>query len=470
MSPCPRAVLCAAAALLGGLAAAVGGGLPTLAALTVFALVALGAALPLAATRAVLLLALLLTPEVATGRTFGLDVHWSAGLTLPNFLLPALALPLLGGAWLAGQPVLPRPWPRLATGVLALLGWGVLTLLPPWFSGELGGAAGATVLAHVVKLALFVVLGLALGSGDSGWLLLAAVAIEAAMGLAQAAGWLPVFSPLAAGGGVVRATGSFYDANMYAVLVAWALLWLLSQPAGGRALRRWGGALLVLALAADLALASSRAGFLALAAGMLLLLAGGAVQPVARAALLLALCAALFPARTAQRLRSAAVTLQAAWRAPVVAPAAAAESSTRSRLDSMAEALRQIGAHPLLGLGFGRALYLGVAPRAAGPVRPPEARRFRGAQDMPLTVLAETGPIGLALFLWAFAAPLRRLRRARRDGRLPLLAGYAGLLAASLTLEVLWNARLLALVVMLTAGLAIGASPPLPAAPTPEAV
>jgi O-antigen ligase len=465
--------LSAAATVACGWAAVSGHAAWALAAIAAAGLASLGALLPPNATRAVLLLALILTPELPTGRTFGFDVHWSAGLTLPNFLIPALAVPLLAGAWIAGKPLLPRSWPRLALWLFALLAWGLLTLLPHWLAGQLGSFAGLTVLAHAAKLAGFVALGVLLAPTDDVWpllagrLLLAAMACESLIGLAQVASWLPVFSPLAHGA-TPRATGTFYDANMYAVLIAWALLWVLCQPLHPSGARRLGGLALASALAANLALASSRAGYLAFAVGVVFLALRGYTRPVVRAVALLLLLGVLFPARTWQRGRSAALAIAAAFQPRTVAPARPADASTRARLASMRQALRQVEAHPLFGLGFGRALYLGVPPISRGPVRPARAGRFRGAQDMPLTVLAEMGPIGLVLFLAAFLAPLRRLRQAQAGGRLPLLAGYAGLLAASLTLEALWNARLLALVVMLTAGVAAGVRPQ-PAATATEA-
>ena len=452
-------VLAAAA----GTAAAAGAGLPLALLAGCGALVALGAALPMGVVRAVILGALLLVPDVASGRNLGLLVHWSHGLTLSNFVVPALALPLLAGAWLAGRrllPVRPGRWPGLARWCYWLLAWCGLTLLVPWGAGGLSGAAQATLLGHLLKLALFVGLGVVLAAGvdrsdgsDGTTLrrvLFWSIVVNAVCGLGQAAGWLPVFSPLAqsaAGSGAgARATGLFYDANLYGVLAAWALLWVVCD---GDELGRWGQILLAVAVAGNLVAAGSRAGYLAFAAGCGVLLLYRCWRPVAMAAVVLLALGALFPVRSWQRIRAAVATADAVMAGPVANAAAAPhDAGTIERLGSMAQSLRQIAAHPLLGLGFGHALYLGVPDLGGGPVRRAN-ERFNGAQNMLLTILAETGPVGLVLFLITIAAPLRR---PRSPGELAMLAGFVGLLAACMTIEALWNTRLLALTVLLTAG------------------
>ncbi len=411
--------------------------------------------------RTLLLLALLFVPDIVSGHTLGLHIAWSQGLTLPNFIVPTLAVPALAYAWWSGHKLFPERWPGLATGMLALLAWSLLTLAPAWVSAgdvTLTRVGALSILAHAAKLGLFILLGVALAGGGEAWrrragkLLLVAIAVNAVLGLAQAARLVLALSPLARGP-MPRATGLFYDANLYAVTCAWALLWLLCQPTprGGR---RWAAYALVLAIAGNVVAADSRAGYAALAIGTLLLWWAGHRRATVRAAVLLLAILLLFPARSWQRVRSAAATLTEAGQSdPVRAPST--DASTRDRLESMQEALRQIARHPLLGLGYGRALYLGVpAIGGGGPVEP--ARPFRGAQNMFLTVWASTGPVGLLLLLAAVAAPLRWLDRARRHAAAPVLAGYGGLLAACCAQEALWNARLLALAIMLTAAAGIG--------------
>jgi len=441
-----------------------------MAALAVCALVVLGATVRSVLIRAILLLSLLLVPDLPSGQSLGLLVHWSAGLTLSNFIIPALGLPLMAGAWLAGKRLLARPWPGFATWSLLLLGWCLLTLAAPAVSGQVSGAQAATLLAHLAKLAVFLLLGVVLASPDDEWrqragtLLIVGIAGNDAIGLAQAAGWLTAFSPLAqaSAGNSARASGLFYDANMYGVLCAWALLWLLTcTPGAGlrdrRSFQSWraffGYTALVAATAANLLASESRAGFAALAAGAGILLWLGQRRAVARVVLLMVLAAALFPQRTWHRVSAALATLDSA--ASSAGPVGAhSDASTAQRLASMDQALHQIAAHPLLGLGFGRSLYLGVQQLGTGTVRPALQGDFQGAQNMGLTVLTETGPVGLLLFLLALAAPLRRLAPLARESSAAavMLAGFVGMLVACFTIEELWNARVLAQVVMLTAG------------------
>ncbi|MGH9393435.1 MAG: O-antigen ligase family protein, partial [Terriglobales bacterium] len=262
-------------------------------------------------------------------------------------------------------------------------------------------------------------------------------------------------------------SGAFYDANMYGVLCAWALLWLLDRGSRARTTSARAGHLaLIAATAVNLAAADSRAGYAALAAGAAVLLLLGRGRTVTRVALLALLVVIVFPQRSWDRVQASVATLEQALLQSTSAfsavPVRAADVPTAERLASMRQALRQIASHPLLGLGFGRSLYLGVPTLDSGAVRPPGQGAFQGAQDMGLTVLAETGPIGLALFLLALAAPVRELlRRARQaPAAAAMLAGFVGLLTACFTIEALWNARVLALVVVLTAGsVAIRRSP-----------
>lgn len=461
----PRAWLAAAAgaglAAVMAVAAAAGYGAMALAGVVGLLLTGLGAYCELSTTQAVILAALLFVPDAASGLTLGFTLPWSSGLTLTNFVIPALAAPLLAGAWLAGRRPLSRPWPGLATGSLLLLAWGMVTLAAAAAQGQAAGAL-ATVLAHWIKLVLFVVLGVALAAGDGAWqrraprLLLAAIVVNAAVGLAQMAGLVAGFSPLARGAGGARASGLFYDANMYGVLCAWALLWLVWRRTMDRR-GGWGWDALGLAVAVNLVGSGSRAGYGALAAGCGVLLLCRRPRPVARALVLLGALAVLFPLRSVQRVRSAVAAVEAAWAHRPVDAGSARDAGTSERLATMAESFQQIAAHPLLGIGFGRALYLGVPPaRPEDPVRA-GASPYRGAQNMLLTVWAAMGPLGLLLFLAAIATPLRELRPARGgEAALPMLAGFAGLLVASLTIEALWNARVLALVILLTAGAIAG--------------
>ncbi|MGH9475733.1 MAG: O-antigen ligase family protein [Terriglobales bacterium] len=450
---------CLMLAVLAGVLAATGAAAAMVILLGVGVLVWTGARLSWMDVQTILLAALLFVPDIASGKTFDLRITWSHGLTWSNFVVPALALPLLAGAWWSGRLLLPERWPGLACGLLALLAWLLLSLGAALVAGDaiLTRTGGLTVLAHAAKLALFVLLGVALSTGGTAWrqraerLLLGGIAINAAAGLAQAAGWIASLSPLAQSL-PPRATGLFYDANLYGVVSAWALLWLLCQPLP-HGWRGWAGTALTVAVAGSLLAAGSRAGYLACAAGCVVLACAGRRRAVARAAVLLTALALVFPARSWQRIHAAALTVDVLIQ-PSSTSVPAPDASTRQRLATMHQALRQIARHPWLGLGFGRALYLGVPGIGSGPLVP--TKPFRGAQNMFLTVAAAGGMVGLALLLLAVAAPLRLPDRARRWAVAPVLAGYAGVLTACLTQEALWNARLLALVVLLTAGIGVG--------------
>jgi len=438
--------------------AAAGWGRFELATLGALLLVLVGSQLPIARTRAIILATLLLVPDIPSGASAGFYVRWSRGLTLSNFVVPVVAVPLLLGATLAGNRIMPARWPGLARWCYWLLAWCLLTLLVPWARGEVSAAEGTTLLAHLGKLALFIWIGVAMAGELKEWrelqrVLYVGIVVNTVVGLMQAAGWLAVYSPLGElqPGLGVRVSGLFYDANMYGVLCAWALLWLASvQPAPGW--RRRTHLALLAGVAVNLLAAGSRAGYLALGAGAVVMAWYGGAQAVRRAATALVLLALVFPIESWQRLAAASETVRQSWEHQTVVEPDPNDVSTQERLTSMREALRQIARHPWLGLGFGRALYLGVPAISDGAsVRSAGEASFNGAQDMGLSVLAETGPIGLAMFLIAIAEPWRRLRPHFVDEDVARLAGFAGLLAACFTIEALWNTRLLALVVLLTA-------------------
>src|SRR6185437_10670758 len=102
---------------------------------------------------------------------------------------------------------------------LVLLGWCLLTLAVPLIGGQIQALQAATLLAHLLKLGMFLLFGVLLAAPDPDWrriaerLLIIGIVVNDAVGLAQAAGWLSAFSPLAqadAGAGT-RASGLFYD-------------------------------------------------------------------------------------------------------------------------------------------------------------------------------------------------------------------------------------------------------------------
>lgn len=412
---------------------------------------------------------LLLTPEFPLHTSLGLVVQWSDGLTLSNLLIPACGISVLAMAWLRGRRLFPAHG-RLSLVMFAgLLLWGAVTWLPWLLDGGLQGAALVSVVAHwgkllfIVALAGYVAACAARGRDRILAAFLLGMGINALIGLGQALNWFPVYSPLAAFGHGVRVTGTFYDANMYSALVALALVVCIAgaTEAAVPPRLRLGGMVVGVALAFNLALTASRAGYLALVTALLVLALLRCWKPLAwilLAAMAVSLC---FPARTMGRLRAALDP----------GPAAAVpDAAARARAESMHDSLYQYLSHPWLGLGFGRSLYLGVASRAgfdyagAIPLDPRQDHRFTGAQNMFLTVLAETGPVGLLLYLAWLAAVFRPFLRSAWPARLhgegtiaesrlarAMMAGLTGMVVASCTIELFLNVRVLGIVLVLAA-------------------
>jgi O-antigen ligase len=89
-----------------------------------------------------------------------------------------------------------------------------------------------------------------------------------------------------------------------------------------------------------------------------------------------------------------------------------ADLATDPRLRIWDEALRRIGEAPWVGRGFGR-----------GTLRSPEGAPRDGIQDpsqwhahnLFLNVMLSLGAVGLALFIWTWAAMARELARALRS-------------------------------------------------------
>ena len=470
-------------------------------ALAAVGVLALAATLPAAAV-ALAFLGLLLAPDFETTRTLGLRLPWSHGLTLSNFLLPALwALLLIGGL---GRPgIWPSlQWPPALRRTLGFLAWASLSLAPLFFAHALDRQEWVTVLGHLLKLGVYVVVAAGLvscfvvpaahlpvvaGRGrqpappvgravvrEGRWvcliLLLGGLGVNAGLALAQSRGTLPVFSPLAQAGDQLsaRATGTFYDANMFGSLLAFGLgptLSLLALRDLALSTRLGLGALAALFSTALLA-TGSRAALLSFAVVLVVFALRGA-----RRSLLCGVVCALALGAVAPR--AAWEHVGGAWDTVVGRPAALhPDDGTLRRLRSMQDGWRQFLAHPLLGQGFGHTLYIGVPSLAgrgfAGEVVPFHRADpgFSGAQNTVLTVLDELGPVGLVLFGSIWTVTLRELRptgnpavTAVREG---LRAGLWALLAASLTVELFYNARLLALLLVV---LATWSEPPVSTTP-----
>lgn len=417
----------------------------------------------------------LLTPDVPLHASLGLVVQWSRGLTFSNFLIPALTLPLMAWAWLRGGRLAPSPLPRCIVCFLLFLAWAAISWLPWLVDQGMGAGVSAigflSLLAHWSKLVLIVLLAAFVVEDVRGRLpgiipwFLAGMGLNGLLALLQLVHLLPVFSPLAGIDSTVRVTGAFYDANIYASLVAMALILTMACLSEARLTRlsRWSLLALALLLAANLVFAVSRAGYLTLLVGMAVLAGQRRWKPVACLAAGCLVLTMLFPLRTWGRIQNTVEVGLASVGWPIHS---LPDAATAARVTSMHDSLFQYARHPWLGLGFGRALYLGVPTR--GGLDYPGQRRldaqadrsFTGAQNMFLTILAETGPMGLIFYLGWLASLFLALRQrpsasaGASDGLEPALAagltaGLAGLVAAGCTLEIFLNARVLAIVLVL---------------------
>ncbi len=439
-------------------------------------------------------------PDMDSRRSFGLPLLWSHGLTLSNFLLPLLAIPLvLGDIWRRRREL---PWCSRAVFCLFLV--LPLSLTPVFLQAQLSRLQLITIGFHWLKLLGFVWLAgwmATMGARPMLRLLTAGLLLNAVVALLQCRGGLKAFSSLAEMGNIPRASGLLFDPNLFGTLAAATLMPLLAvsgwRAAGARDAashqvmasgeaqqRHFGQAMLAataVAVLAAIAWSASRAAFLGLLVGLSTLAALSH-----RTALLLAVAggvtlALLFPGRVANRVRAAVLATRT-----IVAGGTAKDAGTAERFQSMQDAWQQFRHARFGGLGFGHALYVGL-PSLAGVEFPTQALlrrrrslRFGGAQNSALTSLAETGVVGCSFFVlcWgAIAVQFWRLRRhqlraesALAAGGFPLppehrsqmnllslhrrlteaaLAALAALFAASLTNEVLLNARILGITLAL---------------------
>jgi len=344
--------------------------------------------------------------------------------------------------------------------VLAFGAWCVATVLlasPPWSSFE------ATAWRPVVVVWLVAATAAALTEQDlerTAAIWLGATAVASAWAVIQSFTGLdllfllhlrrePVVVPLD-WPGHVAATGLFNSRLTYA------------------------HALLVpLGLAGAFALRGSRA-VRAVALGAAALLGLGLVLSFARAAWWGALvAAAVLLVATRSRLLPllAAAALGAALLVPSVRGRMASGLSTSHNEDRFfiwARAREVIADHPVLGVGFG------AYPQVAGPYydrADPAFPMHTWCHDTPLSLAAETGPLGLGLYLWLWLAIYRVGWSAVRSGSrtaLGLLAGTLGLHTASLFHDVLYDGEV-AFALYLGGGLLVGLgmlSKPAPAPPS----
>lgn len=415
--------------------------------------------------RCLLAALLIATPDFPLHQSLGFHLLWSSGLTFSNFLLPVVTLPVLAGAWRTQQKMVPagafKVWRRWRGFLL----FAPLTLVSAYEFGHLAHGEAVLLLAHWIKLlGLCLLAGYILAGLEQARLrrnlirvLAAGMGVNLLLAAAQTRGWLAGFSPLALWTpGHYRASGTFYDANMFGCLAGFSLILLLPLTACWLSSKnpRSGGVWLGLGLAVmagAIAVTASRAAWLLVLAGCLGLLWRRRWLALSLALGLGLAWGFLFFHRVDRRIATAwqALDTHAVW--------SGADAGVVRRERSMRQAWEQWQIHPWLGLGWGRALDVGVPARGHSGWA---GRRFTGAQNQFLTVLAETGIIGLLMYGFMLAglpeawrmkpagtatSSTAVLERAWNDG---LFAGWLGLLTAACTLEIFYNARLWALLLL----------------------
>jgi hypothetical protein len=337
------------------------------------------------------------------------------GFASASWVWSVVPLALVAGALLAGLAARPSPMELWFLAVLAgLLVWTLVSSI--WSLDPTGSVLdGERLLLYVSAAAAFVLLA---RTGSRPGLLvgvLAAVAVLCIAGLADAAvGNDPIGVVTDDPGSDDRLAEPVGYANGMAVLAAMGTLLAvgLALPAPSRGLRAVCLALVPL-FVATLYLTFSRGGWLALALGLLALLALRMGSLDRR--IVLGVCAVLLVAVTA-----AGFAFARSFAAPTATPAGGAERlrtlSGSSRADYWRVALRAVEDEPLLGSGSGSYRRLWYRNRS-------EPQPARDAHSLYLETLAELGPLGLLLLLAALGIPVAVAVGARAD---PLTAAALG--------------------------------------------
>jgi len=424
-----------------------------LAAIAVAAAVAATLARPLAG----LYLAIALAPLELFSLTLGGSSSGGAegggfGLSPPEAMLL-----VTGGTWalrriVNGQlPLVPSPLNKPLVLLLLAVLPGVAIAAEPLF----------VVKVLVIWTCLFLVYQLVVDEGDAKtvkWLLLTLAVSGAVVGL---------IATIRTGGGSEisllgqgetaegRAEGSFGHPNTLATFEALALPGALALALATRgAVRLMAAAAFVLSFA-GVALSLSRGGLLAIAGALAMM---AVWRPFRRVALVAALVVVPFAVAGASPLGDVRVVDTVTERISSVEYSA----QSNQRLDIWAATPEIIADNPVLGVGIGQ--FSSVAPRygLAGAFE----ETYEHAHNIPLTIAAELGLIGLAALAWLAVALVGLLLRAYRDAsgidRGLVIAIAAALLALTVQGMVDYTLRLNLIVatVMLLAGCAVVLSRP----------
>ena len=414
---------------------------------------------------------LVLAAAAAAVTAAGMVLAYSYGPVAPVVAAAALALAALAvanplGAVLVAIVLIPLEIVSLGVGggaglspaegafVLAGFGWAARRIaagLPPYVASPLTKPLAVLLVIAVAGLGVAEDTGLALRivlMWTAAFFVVQLVVDEASP---STVGWMLLL--LALTGGVVgvlagvtsageeqqvvglgteatgRAAGSFGHPNMLAVFLAIALAAAVAVAVGGRARFRPLAAAAFLAALAGLALTLSRGGLLAAAAAVAVMLVWRPFRRGAAVAAVVGVVALLLGGgdvlgnsqsvdRVTKRIESVRYAAQGA----------------DPRADLWRRTPEVIGDHPLVGVGAGQFPLVAERYGLRDPVS--DYQPFQHAHNIPLTVAAELGLLGLAALVW-FALKLavvvvRACRRTRTWER-----AYAfGLAAALLAIAV----------------------------------
>jgi hypothetical protein len=428
--------------------------------------------------------ALLLVVAVAAGVTA------QGGYYRPGrLLLTAVVAAALAGSLLRHRPTRADAWP--APVACAALGAWALARAAIGGAGYPEAAAAAATLGCLAT-AVFTLRPLAPAVRERLAEAVAAVGVLVALGAWAGVAWrLPRLAVLVEHRLWRGAATLTYPNAAAAVLAPLALLALALLAARPRSVARGAAAYLLLV---GVGAALSRAGVIALAAGLVVLavLAGArrvartAAPPLAGAVLALAALAPSFPAGGVPRPALAVAGLLAGAAVAVGAPrvparlagAAAAAGAllaaaaiwtqrgsdhlaailasrgnlaSSGRSGAIDAALERVAARPWTGAGPGQGLLLWLTPDGNG-----QAARY--VHNEYLQTLVDLGAVGLALLLVALAALAWTVRRGRRHAHRPgVWAGAAAALTALAVhsaFDFLWHIPVLPLLGGLLVGLA----------------
>ncbi|MDX1622827.1 MAG: O-antigen ligase family protein [Gemmatimonadota bacterium] len=344
-------------------------------------------------------------------------------------VLQLLAVPLAVAAWASPrEPMESHPLTRPLTALLA--GWLLFLLLSTTWAPDTGFADERVLETGKAFLVFALVGALAVTRRRlvaAAWVAVASGTALAGLGLFQIAsgsfdrefGGLARVKDAQIWGDVFegRIAGPLGDPNYFAhillVLVPVALV--LGRHARTRS-RRWTARGMAAVLVAGTLATYSRGGMLALAVviGLTLLLLRVDPRRILAGAVAAALVGILFlPADVLRRLETLGQILPGQGTEEVLDP----DSSFEKRKLVTAVAWREFVENPILGVGAGNysvhfdrhAARIGSAAREYDE---PDARQY--PHNLYLEIAAETGVVGLTLFLGALGAAFVALRRARR--------------------------------------------------------